>query len=171
MNWVRRTMWNRFQGDEQADGEIPEGKAVESPPQEMKIDQAPQGLTIVTKRQVPKEFYITKQDSENHGYTRGCPGFGSWFRGVGKQPHMAECREKFRKLMSDDARVQLANQKRQRFAEEEQERKRREEKREDKARKTREEEEEETSRKRTCQSRGSSDGVVIGQGSKTKDGG
>ena len=158
--WVRRTMWNRFQGDEQADGEIPEGKAVELPPQETKIDQAPQGLTLITKRQVPREFYITKQDAENHGYTRGCPGCGSWFRGVGKQPHTAECRERFRKLMSDDARVQLANQKRQRFAEEEQERKRRkEEKREDKARKKkREEEEEETDRKRTCQSSGSSDG-------------
>ena len=60
VTWVRRTMWNRFQGDEQADGEIPEGKAVELPPQETKIDQAPQGLTIITKRQVPREFYITK---------------------------------------------------------------------------------------------------------------
>ena len=115
VNWVRRTMWNRFQGDEQADGEIPEGQAVDLPPQGTKIDQAPQGLTIVMKRQVPREFYS-------------------------KQPHTAECRERFRKLMSDDARVQLANQKRQRFAEEEQERKR-----EDKARKKkREEEEEET---------------------------
>ena len=83
-------------------------------------------------------------DAENHGYTRGCPGCGSWFRGVGKQPHTAECRERFRKLMSDDARVQMANQKRQRFAEEEQERKRRkEEKREDKARKKKREDEEE----------------------------
>ena len=171
VTWVRRTMWNRFQGDEQADGEIPED--VELPPQETKIDQAPQGLTTITKRQVPREFYITKKDAENHGYTRGCPGCGSWFRGVGKQPHTAECRERFRKLMSDDARVQMANQKRQRFAEEEQERKRRkEEKREDKARKKkREEEEEETSRKRTCQSSGSSDGVVLGQWKQKKDGG
>ena len=104
-------MWNRFQGDEQADGEIPEGKAVELPPQETKIDQAPQGLTITAKRQVPREFYITKKDAENHGYTRGCLGCGSWFRGVGKQPHTAECRERFRKLMSDDARAQLTNQK------------------------------------------------------------
>ena len=153
-------MWNRFQGDEQTDGEIPEDKAVELPPQETKIDQAPQGLTIITKRQVLREFYITEKDAENHGYTRG----------VGKQPPTAECRERFRKLMSDDARVQLANQKRQRFAEEEQDRKRRkEEKREDKARKKkREEEEEETSRKRTCQSSRSSDGVVLGHGSKRK---
>ena len=27
---LRRSMWNRFQGDEQADGEIPEGKALRS---------------------------------------------------------------------------------------------------------------------------------------------
>ena len=58
--------------------------------------------------------------------------------------------------MSDDARVQLSNQKRQRFAERR--------KREDKARKKkREEEEEEASRKRTCQNRRSSDRVVLGQ--------
>ena len=34
VTWVRRTMCTRFQGDEQADEEIPEGKAVELPPQE-----------------------------------------------------------------------------------------------------------------------------------------
>ena len=68
VTWVRRTMWNRFPADEQADGEIPEGKAVELPPQETKIDHAPQGLTIITKRQVPREFYITKKDAENHRY-------------------------------------------------------------------------------------------------------
>ena len=64
-------MWNRFQGDEQADGEIPEGKAVEIPPQETKINQALQGLTLITKRQVPREFFITEKDAENHRYTRG----------------------------------------------------------------------------------------------------
>ena len=53
--------------------------------------------------------------------------------------------------------------------EEEQERKqRKEEKREDRAQKKKREEEEETSRKRTCQSSGSSDGVVSGHGSKRK---
>ena len=51
---------------------------------------------------------------------------------MGKQPHTAECRERFRKVMSDDARVQLASQKRQRFEDKELERKRRkEEKREE----------------------------------------
>ena len=164
-------MWNRFQGDEQADGEIPEGKAVELPPQETKIDQAPQGLTINTKRQVPREFYITKTDAENHGYTPRCPGCGSLFRGVGKQPHTAECRERFRNLMSDDARVHAVGKpekaalRRGRTGE----KRRKKEKREDEARKKkREEEEVETSRKRTCQSSGSSDGVVLGRGSKRK---
>ena len=45
VNWVLRTMWNRFQGDELADGEIPEGKASELPPQETKIDKAPRSDT------------------------------------------------------------------------------------------------------------------------------
>ena len=97
VKWVSRTLWNRFQGDEQADGDIPEGKAVESPPQEVKTDHAPQERTITTKRQVLREFYINRKDAEKHGYTRGCPVCGSWFRGVGKQPLTAEWWERFRK--------------------------------------------------------------------------
>ena len=95
VNFVRRSMWIRFQGDEQADGEIPEGNAVGLPPQETKNDQAPQGPTVVKKRQEPREFYITKMDGEKHGDTLGCPGCGSLVRGVGKKPHTAECRERF----------------------------------------------------------------------------
>ena len=96
-----------------------------------------------------------------------------WFRGVGKQPHTAECRERYRKLMSDDARVQLANQKRQRFAgpknrRENEERRRRGRTKHAKRNVKKRKKEEETSRKRTCQSGGSSDGVVIGHGSKRK---
>ena len=192
VRWVRRTMWNRFQGDEKADGDIPEGKAVEIQGEGMRDGQAPQGLTIITKRQAPREFYITKKDAEKHGYTRGCPGCGSWFRGVGKQPHTADCRERFRKLMSDDARVQLADQKRQRFAEQELERKkRREEKKEERGMKKKRDEENELEerharsaadsdveeegkegRKRRCQIGGSSDsgqgGPSLGGGVKRK---
>ena len=56
---VRRTMWNRFRGDEQADGDVPKGKAAELPPQGP--IKPPQGLTIAAKRQVPREFHIIKR--------------------------------------------------------------------------------------------------------------
>ena len=119
VNYVRRTVWNRFQGDEQADGEIPEGKAAELPPQETKNDQAPRGLRY-------RESSTSQKKTLRSTDTLV----------VALQPRTAECRERFRTLMSDDARgVQLANQKRQRFAREDQERKRsKEEKGEDRAR-------------------------------------
>ena len=33
-DWVKHTMWNKYQGDPEADGEIPDGKAVEARRQE-----------------------------------------------------------------------------------------------------------------------------------------
>ena len=95
-----RTMWNRFQGEEEADGDIPEDKAVDVEAEEVMTVLAP---TVVTKRLVPREFHITEKDAERHGYSRGCLGCASWFRGVRKQQlHTAECRERFHKQISDD---------------------------------------------------------------------
>ena len=55
---------------------------------------------IETRSRVPRDFYIKKSDAERHGYTRGCAGCSSWFRGLGRQPHTKACRERFRTLMS-----------------------------------------------------------------------
>ena len=51
----------RFQGDRQADGDIPEDKAAEIPPQEMQDYQGTPCLTIATKRQVSREVYINME--------------------------------------------------------------------------------------------------------------
>ena len=51
---------------------------------------------IETKSKVPREFYIKKEDLEEHGYTRGCGGCSSVFRGLARQPHNDMCRERLR---------------------------------------------------------------------------
>lgn len=62
-------------------------------------------MYVDTRKPVPRDFYISKIDAEKHGYTRGCAGCPSWFRGLSRQPHNAQCRERFRNLMREDAKV------------------------------------------------------------------
>ena len=54
---------------------------------------------------IPRDFYISQRDAEKHGYTKGCGGCSSWFRGLGRQPHTEACRNRFRELMKNDAKV------------------------------------------------------------------
>ena len=63
-------MWNTFQGDETADGDISDGTTAEPQAEEMKGGQAHQGLTITTRRQVPRLSCTTKKDAEKHGCFR-----------------------------------------------------------------------------------------------------
>ena len=65
------------------------------------VDARPLGLGensqivfIETKSKVPREFYIKKEDLEEHGYTRGCGGCSSVFRGLARQAHNDVCRER-----------------------------------------------------------------------------
>ena len=131
VRWVRWTLWNRYKDDVGADGDLPE-----EVPQEVAPQLGPRGggtVYIETREKVPREFYIKKTDAERHGYTRGCAGCSSWFRGLGRQPHTDACRERFRELMQDEARVQHAAAKRKEFDERQQDKRReKEEKREEK---------------------------------------
>ena len=68
-------------------------------------------VVIKVRELKPREFQIRKEDAEKHGYTRGCGGCSSWFRGLARQAHTPACRERFRELMKDDARKKLAEQK------------------------------------------------------------
>ncbi len=52
-------------------------------------------IVIETRKKVPRECWIRKEDCEKHGYTRGCGGCGSWFEGLARQPHNEACRERF----------------------------------------------------------------------------
>ena len=56
----------------------------------------------------PREFQIRHEDAERHGYTRGCPGCTSWFRGLGRQPHNEGCRGRFRDVMREEGKVKRA---------------------------------------------------------------
>ena len=129
VRWVRRTLWNRYKDDSGADGDLPE-----KVPQAVAPDVGPRGgiVFVETRDKIPRDFYIKKSDAEKHGYSRGCAGCSSWFRGLGRQPHTEACRERFRGLMHDEAKVQHAQQKRQEFEMKQAEKKRRKEEKESK---------------------------------------
>ena len=121
---VRRTLCFRFHSAERADG-IPGRQGCGFTTARNEERPGTPGRDNRYEAAGTDRVLHHQKDAVLHGYTRGCLGCGIWLRGVGEQPHTAEFRERFRKLMSDGARVQLASQKRQRFADEGEERKRR----------------------------------------------
>ena len=107
---MKHVPWNRYKGDEYEDGEVPEGvEAKEPEKKERGVEEDKVGVRMKEAR--PREFQIRKEDAEKHGYTKGCGGCSSWFRGLGRQPHTSGCREKFREAMKNEARTKLAEQK------------------------------------------------------------
>ena len=108
-------MWNRYKDCEFADGEVPE--EVKAEPIPAPVVKGP--VFIETRAKAPREFYIKKEDAEKHGYTKGCGGCSSWYRGLGRQPHTEECRERFRELLKDEARVLNAQERKKDFEQKE----------------------------------------------------
>ena len=74
-------------------------------------------VEVKTTRVRPRGFQIRKEDGERLGFSRGCGGCSSWFKGRSRQPHTEECRARFRKLLADEARVRFAAEKRREFDE------------------------------------------------------
>ena len=119
--WVKGVPWHKYKGDEYEDGEMPEGVEAEDPEKEAGEDEAtkheddggrsPEPVVVKMREPKPREFQIRKTDAEKYGYTRGCGGCSSWFRGLARQAHTPACRERFRNLMKDDAKKKLAEQK------------------------------------------------------------
>jgi hypothetical protein len=90
VSWVRNAPWNRYKGQEDADGDIvyvePEIKEPAAP-QPAPLPQSGREVPpVVVKMKVapPRAFQIRKEDADKHGYTRGCAGCQSWFRGLGE---------------------------------------------------------------------------------------
>ena len=79
--------------------------------------RVPEVVFVNTREKEPREFYISKADAEKHGYTRGCGGCSSWFRGLGRQPHTEECRKRFENLMKDEAKVKNAKRRMEEYEE------------------------------------------------------
>jgi hypothetical protein len=100
-----------------ADGEVPEEKIAEEVEEKTNAAERQPSVIVKTRSVGPREFQIRKEDAEKHGYTRGCPGCSSWFRGLARQPHTEKCRSRFGELMKEDARVKNALKRKEKFDE------------------------------------------------------
>ena len=67
----------------------------------------------------PRDFPISKADGEKHGFTRGCGGCSSWFKGLGRQKHNDACRERFRELLKEDKKMKNYEERLKEFEERE----------------------------------------------------
>ena len=103
INWVKRPPWNQYKGDENADGEVPEEYLVTV---DQQLSNSTSNKVIYVQSRVPKDFSITMQDGKKYGFTKGCPGCSSYFRGT-KQSHNSACRQRFRSLFMEDAKRRL----------------------------------------------------------------
>ena len=63
----------------------------------------------------PRQFRISMEDAKKHGYTRGCAGCTSWFKGLGRQAHSESCRARFEKEMKEEAKVKRAKEQQEEF--------------------------------------------------------
>jgi hypothetical protein len=117
LNWVKNVPWHLYRGDLLADGDIPEDNAVEPEPAVAGAREGQAGIVVKMRAPPPRSFQIRKEDAEKHGYSRGCAGCSSWFRGLGRQPHSVECRARFEKLLKDDARFQNALRRKEEYDE------------------------------------------------------
>ena len=91
VNWVKWAPWHRYKDPEDLDGEVPEGVSAGDVPE----GSGPVKVVVDIRQPIPKDFFISKNDAEKHGYTRGCAGCSSWFRGLSRQPHSEACRAMF----------------------------------------------------------------------------
>ena len=76
--------WRTSDDDPKIDGERREVTVLEPVQKEL--------LRSEGSRPVPRSVYISKADLETHGYTRGCIGCRSIFKGGSRQGHSAACR-------------------------------------------------------------------------------
>ena len=101
VEWVKHTPWNRYRGDPDADGEVPEGKSREAREEEGDGGSRPAGDLWERKYVAPRRFRIAIDDAKRHGYTRGCGGCTSWFKGLGRQPHTDQCGSRFEEAVKE----------------------------------------------------------------------
>ena len=138
ISWVRWAPWHTYKDDVIVDGDLPEEIPEDertSAPVTSSPSNVPQTVYVETRSRVPKEFTITRQDTVDHGRTAGCPGCNSLWRNRGLQRHTTQCRERFRRLLSETAKVKHQTQRKREFEEREEskrkEKQRRKEEKED----------------------------------------
>ena len=90
VGWVKHTLWHRYKGDPEEDGEVPEGRVVDvesdKEKEEVKEKREGVGVTVKMKEVKTRDFHMRKDDAERLGYTRGCAGCTSWFKGLRSHP-------------------------------------------------------------------------------------
>ena len=118
---MSRVPWNRYKEEEGADGEVPEIVA----PDPVTTGGGEKIIFVETRQKVPRDFWIKKEDIEKHGQTRGCPGCRTTFVGLGKQPHIQICKDRFKGLLSGEARVINTENRKKDFEERQLEKRRR----------------------------------------------
>eukprot|EP00973_Karenia_brevis_P007395 1000386-Karenia_brevis.AAC.1 len=77
LKWVKWAPWKRYEGDEEADGEGPEGVHDEERKAEKERVQEPgenkdRVMYIDTRSRVPRSFKISREDVYKHTGTSGC---------------------------------------------------------------------------------------------------
>ena len=115
--------------------EVVEAEKVEEEKKREGSEGAKGPVTTIMRERRPREFQIMKGDGERFGYTRGCGGCTSWFKGVGRQGHTEACGDRFRGL-KEEARVKSAAGRKKEFEEKELEKRRRKEEKRKRRRKT-----------------------------------
>ena len=103
VNWVTWAPWNRYKDHGEHDGDLPEGVPAEE--KRENTEKGPTKVFIDVRDTPPRDFPIHKKDGEKHGFTRGCGGCSSWFKGLGRQEHNEACRARFRELLKDEQKM------------------------------------------------------------------
>ena len=58
-----------------------------------------------------RSFFITKKDTEQHGYSAKCPGCASVIRGTTRQAHSAACRMRFGEIFKGTEKHKMVEEK------------------------------------------------------------
>ena len=115
---MKHTPWKRYRGDPAEDGDIPEEKKMEVRRKALKeeMEEGERDDELLKKKYVaPRSFKIGIEDARKHGFSRGCAECLSWSRGLARQPHTKECRERFETLMKGEAKVARAEEQKKEF--------------------------------------------------------
>ena len=117
-DWVTRVPWKEAE-DPETDGEIPEGPRGEDGHGggASSASTGPRIVVINTREVAPNDCFIQRKDLEQHGQTKGCAGCRTMIDGGNRQAHSSECRERFRRLMQGDEKVQRMQERRDAYAE------------------------------------------------------
>ena len=114
---IKRVPWDKAEGKKDDDGQedvFRPGGAFERLPETL---QEQEKKEIREELNMPKSFNSRREDYDQHGYTRGCPGCRALLTGTTRQKHSAQCRNRMMGEMRDDERVKTAKRRREEFLE------------------------------------------------------